>query len=285
MNTLLKRAVPIFLIICLGFVVHSTQRAMDRHKVIRFVKRQPVFLPRGEVLKWMSMGYRGLLGDWLWIRTVLYYGRRVLDHDNPYYVHMMEKGSPEEELEARKPISTGIDSLLDLTQELSHLLYRFESRGLVDYIYPMLDRVTTVDPHFIFPYIFGGVYIMLDTGEIDAAQKLLEKGYEVNPDRWEFPFYLGWIHWMYRGDTEMTTRYLSQAVALKECPRYVGNLFMGLSRNLGQTKLTKLYLEGLLESTDNPEIRERIEELLEKMLNQNEGTRSDREIRDNKPNG
>lgn len=285
MNTFLRRVVPIFLIICLGFVVHRTQRAMDRHKIIRFVNRQPVFLPKGEVLKWMSMGYRGLFGDWLWIRSVLYYGRRVLDHDNPYYVYMMEKGSMDEELEAPKPISAKTDTILGLSQDLEHILYHFKSRGLVEYIYPMLDRVTTVDPHFIFPYIFGGVYIMMDTGEIDAAQKLLEKGYKVNPDRWEFPFYLGWIHWMYRGDTEKTTQYLSQAVALKNCPRYVGNLFIGLSRNLGQTKLTKLYLEGLLESTDNPEIREQIEELLEKILDQNEGTRSDKLIRDNILNG
>lgn len=281
MNTFLKRVGPIFLVICLGFVVHRTQRAMDRHKIIQFVNKQPVFLPKGEVLKWMSMGYRGLLGDWLWIRSVLYYGRRVLDHDNPYYVYMMEKGGMEEELEAPRPISAKTDTLLGLSQELKHILYHFGSRGLVEYIYPMLDRVTTVDPHFIFPYIFGGVYIMLDTGEIDAAQALLEKGYKVNPDQWQFPFYLGWIHWMYRGNIEITTQYLSQAVALKNCPRYVGNLFMGISRNLGQTEVTKLYLEGLLESTDNPEIRERIQELLEKILDENEETRSDKEKRNN----
>ena len=265
MNVFLKKTVFVFLVGCLGFVVHQTQREMDSRRVIRFVDERPVFLPRGEVLKWMSMGYRGLVGDWLWIKSVLYYGRRVMDEDNPYYVYVEKKGDLEEELKAREPTPFVPDSVLGISESLRHLLYRCDSRGLVDYIYPMLDRVTTVDPHFILPYLFGGVYVLMDTGEIDGAQKLLEKGYKVNPARWEFPFYLGWIEWMYRGNLRQTAQYLSEAVGKEGCPFYVGQLFVGLSRNLGRTEVTKLYLEGLIESADNPEIRERIGELLQQM--------------------
>ena len=265
MNALLKKTAFVFLVGCLGFTVHWTQRAMDRHRVIRFVDKRPVFLPRGEVLKWLSMGYRGLVGDWLWIRSVLYYGRRVVDEDNPYYVYAEEKGDLEEELKGREQAPSAPESVLDIRERLKHILYQHDSRGLVDYIYPMLDRVTTVDPHFILPYLFGGVYVLMDTGEIDAAQRLLEKGYRANPSRWEFPFYLGWVEWMYGGNLQRTAGYLSEAVGKEGCPFYVGQLFVGLSRDLGHTEVTRLYLEGLIESTDNPEIRERIEELLQQM--------------------
>jgi len=265
MNRFSLYIITVLVIILLGGAVHQIQSILDSHREIRFVDDRPVFLPRGEVLKWMSMGYRGLVADWLWIQTVLYYGRRTMDEENPYLQYSINKGNLEKELNEVQSDTTDEDSLLNVNEELRHLLYRRESRGLVKYIYPLLDRVTTLDPHFIFPYIFGGVYVMMDTGEIGHAQALLQKGYKVNPHRWEFPFYLGWIEWMYRGNLEKTTQFLLEAVGKEACPEYVGRLLTGLTLNLGRIELTRQYLFGLLESTDNPEIRKRIEGLLNQM--------------------
>ena len=291
MNRLLK-AVALFLTISsLGFVIYRSQVVMDRHRSIYFVDRSPVFLPRGEVLKWLSMGYRGLVADWLWIRCVLYYGRRVVEEDNPYFQYALRTGNfsregqtlskaEEESYVGMKPRhledmsdemsgkptydSAPLDSVSGIRKDLEHLLYRKKMRGLVEHIYPMLDRVTTIDPHFVFPYIFGGVYVLLDTGDDDAALKLLEKGRDANEDRWEFHFYLGWVNWMYKGDMEKTRNDLLKAVGKKDCPDYVGDLLEGISKEMGKNELTRLYLEGLLESTDNPDIQERVKELIEK---------------------
>ena len=261
MKPFLKKLLFVLAILLLGCEIHWAQSTVDRYRVIRFVNKRPVFLPRGKVLKWMSMGYRGLAADWLWIESVLYYGRRVTDEDNPYYVYMLRKGI-EKEFENRPKISPVADSVLGIAKNLSHILYRFDSRGLVDYIYPMLDRVTTLDPHFLTPYVFGGVYVLMETGEIDASLKLLQKGYKANPTKWQFPFYLGWIEWMYKGDIEQTYKYLLEAVKKEGCPHYVGDLLTGLSEKLGRIDLTKHYLEGLLKSTENPEIRKEIKKLL-----------------------
>ncbi len=266
MRGALKKISVVSVLLLLCFIVNWTQRTMDRYRSIKFVDKRVIFLPKGEVLKYLSMGYRGLMGDWLWIRSVLYYGRRVVDEDNPYYQYALKKGEREEPLvSVSSQVSAAADTLLQIREELKHILYKAESRGLVDYIYPMLDRVTSVDPHFVFPYIFGGLYVLMDTGEVDQAQKLLEKGYRANPDRWEFPFYLGWIHWMYREDLEKTVKYLLEAVKKKECPSYVGNLLAGLSMKLGYKESTLLYLKTMINSTDNPEIRKQLEEVLEKI--------------------
>jgi len=265
MKPFLKKSLFVLAIVLLGFEIHWTQSAMDSHRVIRFVNKRPVFLPKGRVLKWMSVGYRGLVADWLWIESVLYYGRRVTDEDNPYYVYMLKKEKVEEEFKNRPQVSPVVDSITGLAKDLSHILYRFDSRGLVDYIYPMLDRVTTLDPHFISPYIFGGVYVLMETGEIDASLKLLQKGYKTNPERWQLPFYLGWIEWMYKGNIEETYKYLLEAVRKEGCPRYVGDLLTGLSAKLGRSELTKRYLRGLLKSTDNPEIKKQIKKLLQEI--------------------
>lgn len=271
MNTFVKKVTFIMVIICLSLMVHWTQKEVDRYHVIRFVDRSPVFLPNGEVLKWMSMGYRGLVADWLWIRTVLYFGRRAMDEDNPYLIYVSEKGELENELEIveqpqqSRPSDSTEDIALQIYYELGYKWKGTQYRGLIHYIYPMLDRVTTVDPHFTFPYVFGGVYMLMETGEFEESVKLLEKGYKANPDRWELPFYLGWIHWMYHGDMEKTAGYLSDAVSKKGCPQYVMDLLIGISADSERLQFTRLYLEGLLQSNDNPEIREQIIEILNQL--------------------
>ena len=273
MNKFLKKIIYVLVLACLGVLIHTTQTALDRNRIIQFEDKRPIFLPKGEELKWLSMGYRGLMGDWLWIQSVLYFGRRAVDEeDNFYYIYEQRKKKPEKDFQMddhQPPLDISeadpnvTDTTLSIPQQLKNMLWDNKSSGLVDYIYPMLDRVTTVDPHFIFPYVFGGVYVLMDTGEVDEATSLLEKGYRANPLRWEFPFYLGWIVWMYREDPQQATQYLMEAVSKEGCPQYVGVLLAGLSRNLNQTEMARLYLKGLLESTENPEIKERLEQVLQ----------------------
>lgn len=317
----MKQAVHIVLLIAvlfgLGTVVHLTQQQMDADRQIRFVDRSIQFLPNGKTLRMLSMGYRGLVADWLWIRTVLFFGRRVLDADNPYYLYALYEGEAEKIREARdhhdrfhshgeeyhaeaggnhaahdrehidrksrfiqtldRPdgdVPQPPDSIFVLDEKLIHSLYRFENRGLVDGAYPLIERVVTVDPHFIKPYIFGGVYLMIETGRLEESLSLLKKGYIANPARWEFPFYLGWLHWMYLGDLESTHHYLLEAVGRKNCPPFVFRLLRGLTENLNRSDITWLYLEGLLQSTDDPDSRKQISRLLSEIRTHQEPSKN-----------
>jgi hypothetical protein len=282
MTRYFKRLIPILIVFVLGFSLVSLQKRMDRNRSVRFIEGSPVFLPNGEVLKWISLGYRGLVADWLWIRAVLYYGRRAADEDNPYYMYALRSGeltpvpgdSPytEQAESDTSPAIAQTDSgeravpdTASLSGRLAHLLYQDHSRELVRAVYPLLDRITTLDPHFIFPYLFGGVYLLLDTGDVESSMALLEKGYRNNAGLWEFPFYLGWIQWMYMNDTEQTHHYLMEAVGKPECPDYVSDLLEGLSRETEQLDMTRSYLKGLMRSTDNPEVKDRLAELLQRL--------------------
>jgi len=253
-------------IACAGLMlaIHGSQSAMDTRHSIRFVDLSPVFLPKGRVLKACTMGYRSAVADALWMKSVLYYGRRVIDDDNPYYVYAEKKGTYAGEMEAVQKRGTA-ETADPVRRELQHILNKQSSRGLVTYIYPLLQRVADLDPQFLFPYIFGGVYVLLDTGDINEAEALLLKGYKANPGAWQFPFYLGWISWMYRGDRVSTYRFLQRAIAMDDCPSYVKTLYTGLSRELGKKQEAALYLESLIESTDNMEMKEQLAETLEQL--------------------
>ncbi len=263
MKRILKTLLPYAVAFLLSFVVYASQSRLDSHHEIRFVTDSPEFLPKGGTLKWLSMGHRGMLADWIWIHSVLYYGRRSLDEDNPY-LEYSEQNNPGELNQLKREIPEP-DIENPIQQELHHLLYQYKNVGLVDYIYPMLDRETTLDPYFIFPYIFGSVYVLMDTGEIDASLNLLWKGRKANPRRWEFPFYLGWIHWVYLNKPEATYEFLRDAVTLPDCPEHILILFSNFSKNLDKVDITERYLHGLIESADNIEFREQIQTVLNAM--------------------
>jgi hypothetical protein len=60
-----------------------------------------------------------------------------------------------------------------------------------------------------------------------------------------------------------------QAVGKPGCASYVYDLLGGVTREANQEAVTLSYLRGLLESTDNPEIRKRIESVLKKLESAN----------------
>jgi len=265
------RAALIAVLVMLALGVNGLQRTLDTHRRLHFVDRTPVFLPNGKLLRWMSMGYPALVGDLLWIRSVLYYGRRAVDEDNRYLAYAEKRKTADAEIRAARREEPVILKRPHASKMLPPSIARFESRGLVDDIYPLLDWVTTVDPHFIFPYVFGGLYVLMDTGDLDDAEELLKKGLRQNPDSWQIPFYLGWITWSYRGDPAVSRGYMIQAVGKPDCPAYVYNLLAGITQEASQEAVTRSYLLGLRESTDNPEIRSRIESILERLESGNAG--------------
>lgn len=291
MKSLMKYLLLIFLCFLLLFSEYKIQKFLDKNKTISFIKRTPVFLPDGETLKWMSMGYRSIVADWLWIKTVLYYGRRVEDYDNPYYRYeMMQKDNQPENAESKNKINLSQkddknyedsvnnfsenDSLEMLTEDVRvHIFYKHDQGKHYEYVYPLLDRVTTVNPHFEFPYIFGGFYLLLNTKEPDPAYKLLYKGAAVNPDNWRFLFYMSWIEWMYRRNPQKSIGLLFKAAGKDNCPPYVENMLSYLmkfinveeARSLNKDFLTKTYLRSILMSTDNKKLKKRINEYLKQM--------------------
>jgi len=43
-----------------------------------------LYLPRGESLKHMCLGYRGIAADMVWIRSVMYVGRKIIRRERRY---------------------------------------------------------------------------------------------------------------------------------------------------------------------------------------------------------
>ncbi len=279
------RAILLILSLLMFLVVYS-QRQLDRHRTPEMELQEILHLPDGKILKTISLGYNSVLSDLLWIKSVLYFGKHTLDEDNPFYRYLAQQAGVEPEteheehegeehhhseeflarLQRNEPQPTR-DATLDLAHDpnLQHIVSRSGSVYLAPYIYPILWRVVELDPNFIYPYLFGGFTVLHETGDVEEAYALLQFGRQHNPNRWEFPFYLGYIDLFYNGRTGKALEWLSEALARPDHPAFLERLYVSLTRATSQTAHIIEYLKALYQSSEDQETRERILKILQKL--------------------
>jgi tetratricopeptide (TPR) repeat protein len=70
-----------------------------------------------------------------------------------------------------------------------------------DLLYPLLDLTTSLDSRFSIAYRFGAFFLSErapgGAGRPDLAIALLRKAIETNPDRWEYPYDIGFVYYRY----------------------------------------------------------------------------------------
>jgi hypothetical protein len=156
---MMKRAVPILIIIAGFCLLYPLQRYIDSTRTLDVVSEETLYFSSGESIKKMSLGFDGLAADIYWIRTVQYFGRKLIDSRAP-----------------GEPLSFGS------TKEMR-----------LDLLAPLLDIIVTLDPQHIPAYRFGAIF--LPERDMPAAINLLERGIAANPKQWRLYQDLGYIYW------------------------------------------------------------------------------------------
>ena len=146
---------PIIIVVGLA-VLYPVQQWVDGNAPLTTVSEETLFLSSGTSIKKMSLGLEALAADIYWIRTVQYFGRKVID--------------------SGLPLSSAV------TKDLK-----------MDLLAPLLDIVVTLDPHHLPAYRFGAMF--LPERDMPAAIALLEKGISENPNEWRLYQDIGYIYW------------------------------------------------------------------------------------------
>lgn len=84
-------------------------------------------------------------------------------------------------------------------------------------LYPAFDLVTTLDPRFLDAALYGS-WALGDAGRTDEAVRLLEKAMARWPGRWQYPYQLGFIEFLYGRNYLAAARHFLQAASLPGCP-------------------------------------------------------------------
>jgi tetratricopeptide (TPR) repeat protein len=200
-------------------------------------------------LGWIQWMYRGNTS-----KTYDYLMESVMKKNCPPYVTDMLKGFTNL-LKEREP------DRMEMTQQYIKSILRS-----TDDPYTLLDRVTTIFPHTLFFYLYGSLFLVFELNDIDEAQYLLQEGYETHPENWELPFYLGWIHWIYRRDVRTTYYYLSQTIQKDNCPKHVHELHTGFHPDKMNIRSEHAifytrYLDCMILYSKDPEMKEHLVKL------------------------
>jgi hypothetical protein len=203
----IKKWIPALILVILFSPLWYLQMKIDAERMNVIEGEELLYLPSGEMIQLVSLGFDEVAADILYIKLIGYFA----------------------------------------THAMTDRVYTW--------LYHIADLVTTLDPHFRFPYVFAGLMLNLEADQFDNARKILLKGINVFPDDWYFPFALGLNYFFHDADFTTAAHYYELAYE-KGGPVYFKK-FSDTLKEKGKTKETTLeFLYFLYEIFPTNELRQ-----------------------------
>jgi tetratricopeptide (TPR) repeat protein len=137
-----------------------------------------------------------------------------------------------------------------------------------DLLYPLLDLTTSLDPLFNIAYQFGALFLAEPPpggpGRPELAIALLQKGLQVQPDKWEFAQQIGFVHYWWRQDYPEAAAWFRRAAAMPGGPFWLTSMAATTLAEGGNRESSRLLWEELARSEFDwfrDEARRRLQQL------------------------
>jgi hypothetical protein len=181
----------------------------------------PLWLSNGALASKLALGYRNLAADLYWIRAVVYYGGRRL--------------------------ASGTGQAAGA------------SAANFDLLYPLLDLVTSLDPHFKVAYRFGAIFLTeaypSGPGRPDLAVALLQRGIALDSARWEYMQDIGFVYYWWLRDFKQASDWFKRAGQQPGAPTWLAPLAATTLAEGGDRDASRFLWLELLRNTDTDWIR------------------------------
>ena len=142
---------------------------------------------------------------------------------------------------------------------------KFE-KNHADVIYDAIDILTDLDPWFWDAYLLADTVLTWDFKRIDLANKLLFKAREHRTNDFQVPYHIGFNYFYFLKDNANGAKYLLEAARLPKAPAYLSGLATRLSMYQNQYKPAILFLNDIIQTTQNPELRKQFERRLKTLM-------------------
>ncbi len=210
----IAKIVLLSLVIISGLVVFTIRAGEYNY---RPYLHDDLYLPSGKLINEISLGYKELVADMVWLSAVQYYGDyRAGNHDLAYF------------------------------------------KGLT-------EITTSLDPHFIFVYIFGALVVCEDREAFTEGMEILRTGMANNPDSWELPFEIGFLNYIDRADFDMAARYFDLASRMPGRPDYVKRFAAFLYDKAGHNETSIKMWEELKTQSDEQYLKDLADRYIQKL--------------------
>lgn len=193
-------------------------------------------------LKYFSLGYKEILADILWIRT------------------LQDIDVCGESREVKETPDTQLQKKAEPHPEVKTSLAKCDD----GWGFHMLDTITELAPQFEVPYIAGATILSVVVHDNHGAAILFKKGVERFPKNWQMSYRAAYHYMAAMSDYDTASKYLIQA-GRTGAPTWVFSLAARLQSKIGQAILAKPILEEAIkadpESRWAPRLKERLKEI------------------------
>ena len=163
---------------------------------------------------------------------------------------------------------TGLAADLTWIRTVPYFGGRVERHERSPQIYQLVDLVTSLDPHFLDAYVYGGLFLTI-VGQYPNAIAVYEKGIAANPFAWQIPHDLGRLYFLELHDYVKALHWWEITDRLPGRPHYIPRFLIRLQAKTGHVETALELWRQMLERSENEDVseiaRREIKKLLEEM--------------------
>lgn len=179
-----------------------------------------LWLNSGPLANKLALEFRNIVADVYWMRAVVYYGgKRLL---------IAQPGSGQAQGAA--------------------------TAANFDLLYPLLDLVTTLDPHFRVAYRFGAIFLTeaypSGPGRPDQAIGLLQRALEGDSARWEYMEDIGFVYYWWLHDFRKASEWFKRASEQVGAPSWMAPLAATTLAEGGDRQSSRFLWTQIEQTTD-----------------------------------
>jgi hypothetical protein len=198
----------------------SVQVVRDRQWTSFEPPNPTLWINSGPLASKIALEFRNLVADVYWMRAVVYYGGKRITS--------AQHQSSEQAATAPRPN--------------------------FDLLYPLLDLVTSLDPHFKVAYRFGAIFLTeaypSGPGRPDLAVALLERGIANDSARWEYMEDIGFVYYWWLRDFKKAAEWFKRSSEQPGAPSWMAPLAATTLAEGGDRRSSRFLWTQLLQTTD-----------------------------------
>lgn len=150
---------------------------------------------------------------------------------------------------------TGLAADLTWIRTVQYFGGRMERREAFPQLYQLADMTTSLDPHFLDAYVYGGLFLTI-VKQYSNAIAIYEKGITANPTAWQIPHDLGRLYFLELHDYSRALHYWEITDRLPGRPHYIPRFLIRLRAKSGHVETALELWQQMLVHSDNKDVRE-----------------------------
>ena len=160
--------------------------------------------------------------------------------------------------EILRPALLGFTALAaDLTwvRTVQYFGSRIEGKERFPQLYQLVDMTTSLDPHFLDAFQYGGLFLIM-AKQYPNAIAIYRKGIAANPQAWQLPHDLGRLYFLELQDYRQALYWWEITDRLPGRPHYIPRFLIRLQAKVGHLDTALELWQQMYKQSENEAIRE-----------------------------